>query len=248
MILDTRYTNQNFKKSKNKLIQSLDLNDSFVELNTKYHTIYTLEEKKKTIRDAIIFWITSNVLYCYLIFLSFSSNKIYLNFLILTLFIMLFWNMYQILFIKSISYGSRDNLIPHKEIVSFEEYIRYYEISLPKETMPYWMKEETLVYSKDSFDNVLAKFNEEKIESFIKKYKKLAFKSNKVISNNKKILSSWLKKERENLVVVHKIPLTLIDYRTIWLANGFPEHEVEKMVVEKMNELEEQRYARDDAI
>ena len=242
MIQDTRYINNNFKNSKSKIMRSLDIYDSIVELNTQYHTVFLNEEKKKIIKNMYMYLFTSNAVFFTLLgilYLLKSPFILYSWMVPATMVsINIAWNIVYLIYINSVSYGSFDNLIPYKENVSLEEYMRYYNIKLPKETLPDWMFDKSVVYSKDSFDDLLCKYNEPKIQQFLAKYKRLAFKSNKIIANNKKILSSWTKEARENLVVVDIIPLTLVDYKSIWKEAGFSDEVIEESYLLKMKELE----------
>lgn len=241
MILDTRYINNNFKDSDSKIMQQLNFFENITERNTKFHTIYSDKQKKDLIKDTLQYYITSDVLYIFMsIYVLYYNLPLFLEYyvgLIALIGFFILWIVYQIVDYKSISYGSTAGLIKYTEVVDYSEYSRYNELTLPKETLPDWMTKTDEVYTKESFDKVLNKFETKRIKEFIKKYKKLAFKSNKVIDNNKKLLTAWLKKEREGLVSLGVVKKTSFDYKGFWKEQGFSDEQIEKMYEEKMSQL-----------
>lgn len=241
MILDKRYINKNFEKSNNRFLSYLQHFENITERNTKFHTIYSDKEKKELLSYTKYYYITSDLLYILtsMYVLYYNMGLFLKNYMMLIGLIGFFiiWMIYQIVDYISISYGSKDNLEEYDEVVDYKEYARYNELSLPQETLPEWITKADEIYTKDSFDKVMNKFETQRIKEFIKKYKKKAFKSNKTITNNKKLLNAWLKKEREGLVSLGVAPKTTFDYKTFWREQGFSEIEVENLYNAKMKEL-----------
>lgn len=241
MIRDIRYINNNFINSKNKVIKMLHFYENITERNTKYHTLYSEKEKKDLLFNTKMYYILSDILYLFSASYAIITNtELFFSHFLIVPFILAFfiaWLVFQILDYKSISYGSVENLVKYLEDVDFSEYTRYNEINLPKETLPDWMTNTDEVYTKESFDVVLKKFEDKKIKEFINKYRKKAFKSNKTISNNKKRLNAWLKAEKNQLVSLGVKPLTLFDYKSYWRELGFTEDEINLMYASKIKEL-----------
>lgn len=241
MIRDIRYTNNNFINSKNKIFKILHVYENITERNTKYHTLYSEKEKKDLLFNTKMYYILSDILYVFSATYAITTNSelFFSHFLIVPFIVAFFiaWLVFQILDYKSISYGSVENLVKYLEVVDYSEYARYNEINLPKEILPDWITNNDEIYTKESFDVVLKKLNDKKIKEFINNYRKKAFKSNKIISNNKKRLNAWLKDEKNQLVSLGVIPVTLFDYKSHWRELGYTEDEINLMYEDKIKEL-----------
>ncbi|MEQ2561280.1 hypothetical protein, partial [Sutterella wadsworthensis] len=241
LIRDIRDTNNNFINSKNKIFKILHVYENITERNTKYHTLYSEKEKKDLLFNIKMYYILSDILYVFSASYAIITNSelFFSHFLIVPFIVAFFiaWLVFQILDYKSISYGSVENLIKYLEDVDYSEYARYNEINLPKEILPDWITNTDEIYTKESFDVVLKKLNDKKIKEFINKYRKKAFKSNKIISNNKKRLNAWLKSEKNQLVSLGVIPVTLFDYKSHWRELGYTEDEINVMYEDKIKEL-----------
>lgn len=239
MILDTRYENNNFKNS-NKIFKFLGKSEYFLEMNTKFHTEYSEEYKKQYLFDLKMFFILSDILLVYCLGYSFMYTEFFKNGLLTALYLVasVTWFIYQYFHYNAYKLGSMDNIIENTGVYDFYEYIRYHEISLPVETLPEWITETEKVYSKESFDVIINRLTKEKrFVEFLGKYKRLAFKTNKIIRNNKMILTSWLKEDMEKLDILGIVPVTLVDYKSIWKDQGYSDEDIELMYVDKINEL-----------
>lgn len=211
MILDTRFENKNFETT-NKLMTFLGNFDYVIERNTKYHKVYSDKQKKETTFNLSMFYLLSDILFVYLFFNGFIQQKIFLtDYIGVTILLVLFfivWLVFQIGDVLSISYGNSNAFKEVWTRVTVNEYLRYQELTIPIETMPDWFIGEDIVYSKESFNQVLLGLKKKQPKELLNKYKKLAFKTNKIIANNKKLLTAYLKQEQEQLVI-------LKDYREL---------------------------------
>lgn len=204
MILDKQYLNKNFETPEtNNLLKLYSQNSMVLERNTKYHTFYNEEQKKKLLLSERILYLSSDILFIYLFVKALMTEpqffKDYFAIPVILVVFFISWLVFQIIDLKSITYGSKENLIPEDKLVTTKEYLRYIETKVPLETMPDWFIGEEIIYTKDSFDTVLLALHQGKSKQLIDKYKKLFFKTNKIIDSNKKLLTVYLKEEKENL-------------------------------------------------
>lgn len=241
MIRDINYENHNFEKSKSKLMNYFGIFDNVLEMNTKFHMLYSHKEQKELKKNYFISYMLADLIFAilFIYMLIFQKELFFVPVIIGYTFVIILGLLYQYLSLISLSYGSKENIDSYYCDVSIEEYFRFHEINLPLETLPDWICSPVNIYEKESFDKVINKFNTKQFKEFIKKYKRLAFKTNKVIENNKKILTSWLKKEKEGLILLDVKPLTTFDYKTYWKDLGFSDEQINKMYEEKILSLKQ---------
>lgn len=223
MVRDTRYTNTNFTKNKLKFLNNFE---NMVEVNTKYHKIWSMNERKKYLFDEIFKHLSADSLLLVLFFSTETPKNLHIWLLLGFIALILL----QTLFTISIFIGNEENISEYKQDVQLKEYLRFLNVRLPLETLPDSMTDNHIVYSKPSFDRLLEQFDKnKKIKELIVKYKKLAFKSDKIISNNKKIIRATLKAELEQLEVVHTVPISLFDWEDYWREQGYDEQQVQEL-------------------